>query len=85
MRITAYDETFWRVERLEKMLKLAITTTGLSRVQMNAVIDEVHDQKGELIITWKHGDCTERMKLAFKDAWSLCGEYNVHHNGTGVF
>jgi hypothetical protein len=85
MRITAYDESQWRVERLQKMLKLAVTTTGLSMVQIYAIIEEVHDHKGELVVTWKHGDCTERMKLAFKDAWQMCGEHNVHHNGSGVF
>lgn len=85
MKITAYDDTMWRVERLEKMLKLAVKTTGLTMVQIHAVIDEVHDHKGELIVTWKHGDCTEKMKLALKDAWQMCGEHNVHHNASGVF
>jgi len=85
MLITAYDDAQWRIERLEKMLKTAVTTTGLNKAQLQAVIDEVRDHKGELIITWKHGDCTERMKLAFTDAWKLCGEYNVHHNSSGDF
>lgn len=85
MELTAYDGNQWRVERLEKLVRIIIKMTGLSRVQLDALIDVIYDQKGELIIHWKHGDCTERMRLAFRDAWSECGETNVHHVPTGVF
>jgi ribosomal silencing factor RsfS len=84
MQIAAYDDAQWRIDRIEKLLNTAVMTTGLSRVQLEAIIDEVRDHKGELIITWKHGDCTDRMKLCFSDAWRLCGEYNVHHNASGA-
>jgi len=84
MRITAYDDAQWRIERLQKLLNTAVTTTGLSRTQLNAIIDEVRDHKGDLIVTWTHGECSDRMKLAFNDAWRLCGEYNVEHQ-MGVF
>lgn len=85
MELTAYDGNQWRVERLEKLVRIIIKMTGLSRVQLNALIDVIHDQKGELIVHWKHDGCTERMRLAFQDAWSECGETNVHHVPAGVF
>lgn len=83
MELTVYDGNQWRVERLSKLVRIIIKITGLSRAQLDALIDEIHDHKGELIVHWKHDGCTERMQLAFKDAWSECGESNVHHSTTG--
>lgn len=86
MDLTAYDGNQWRIERLEKLLRIIGKITGLSRPQLDALIECLYDHKGELIVHWRHGECTERMQLAFKDAWGECGETNVHHSfEKGVF
>lgn len=84
MELLAYDGNLWRVERLQKLVRIVSTMTGLSQEQLGALIDSITDHKGELIVHWKHGDCSDRMRLAFRDAWNVCGEQNVHHSTTGA-
>lgn len=83
MELTAYDGNQWRVDRLEKLVRIVCKITGLTREQLGALIDSIHDHKGELLVHWKHQGCSARMQLAFKDAWSECGENNVHHIADG--
>jgi hypothetical protein len=80
MELIAYDGNKWRVERLEKLVRVVSAMTGLSAAQLEALIDTICDQKGELIVQWKHEGCSDRMRLAFRDAWNVCGETNVHHS-----
>lgn len=83
MELNAYDGSLWRIERLQKFVRVVSTMTGLSEEQLDVLIENLHDHKGELIVHWKHGGCSPRMRLAFNDAWNVCGEYNVHHTLDG--
>lgn len=86
MRITAYDGAQWRVERLEKVLRIVGRIYDITRAQMDQIVDEVADDRGELHITWKH-DHTYAQERAFAIAWELCKELpsKVFHHIEGGF
>lgn len=79
MQISAYDDALWRVERVQKAIRLACTILGCTKEQLDELINQAYDHKGELIVGWKHTH-TKHQEAAFQTAWELCGEYNVHHS-----
>ncbi len=82
MQISAYDNNLWRVERIQKAAKLACAIQGLTLDQLDVLVDEVKDHKGELVVKWKHQQ-TPQQEAAFQTAWEFCGEYIVHHETQG--
>lgn len=78
MIVEAHDNNLWRIERVQKSLKVACAILGVTKPQLQALLYRVADQKGELHILWNHS-WTKQQEQAFQVAWELCGESNVHH------
>lgn len=79
MELIAYDSNLWRVERLQKVARIARTILGLSESQFDALIKAMKDDRGNLVIDWKQRH-TQQQELAFSTAWNECGEKLVTHN-----
>ena len=82
MKLSAYDGQQWRIERLDKTARLACAILSCSRDQLEALIDELRDQRGALVIFWRH-DWTKHQETAFETAWRECGESVVAHSFNG--
>lgn len=78
MNLIAYDGQRWRVERLEKAARLACAILSCTREQMDALVEELRDHRGALMIKWRH-DYTRAQENAFETAWRECGEVYVIH------
>jgi hypothetical protein len=73
-----FAEEEWRAKRLQKALRLASAMMGTSIGQLELLIQELSDYNGKLHVIWKH-DHTPQQELAFKAAWSECGESVTSH------
>lgn len=82
MKLIAHDFQQWRIDRLDKAARLACVILACSRDQLDALIDELRDQRGVLIIYWLY-DWTKQQELAFETAWRECGETMVAHSHNG--
>ena len=78
MLIEAHDSTLWRIERVQKSIKVACAILGITKHQLEVLVYRIADQKGELQIMWFHA-WTAQQEQAFQIAWGICGESNVHH------
>lgn len=77
MLITAcHDNELWRIQRLQKAVKIARAILSLSQDQLSALVYKVHDEKGTLNVWFLH-DWTIPQSLAFQRAWELCGEEHI--------
>lgn len=84
MLIYVSDNNLWRMERVSKVLRIAGKILGISSEQFELLIDEVHDNKGQLTIHWKVPQ-TKRQAEAFTAAWEECKEHGpVLHFPDGV-
>ncbi len=84
MQISVTHGDLWREQRIYKTLRIAGKILGLSIDQFELLIDEIHDNKGQLSIHWKTPQ-TMRQAQAFKDAWAECGEHGpILHWPEGV-
>lgn len=83
MIVDALDRTLWRIERVQKAIKVACAILGISKEQLHDLVFRISDHKGTLRITWNH-KWTPRQEEAFRLAWELCGETEVQHD-LGVF
>lgn len=81
MIVDAHDSTLWRIERLQKTIKVACAILGITKQQLEAMVYSIRDQKGELFVLWNH-PWTKRQEQAFQTAWELGGETNVHHDSS---
>jgi hypothetical protein len=75
--IVSQDEK-WRLDRLEKAIKLICAIAGLNRWQISLLVAELEDHKGDLWVRWRT-EPSDRIMAAFDDAWRLCGEPNTQH------
>lgn len=84
LRITNHENKLHRHERLLKARRLAAFQMGLSVSQLDRLIHEIKDDKGDLLVFWWDKP-TEKCKDAWGIAWHLCGEYecNVRHSVEG--
>lgn len=76
IKIKAYDGNQWRIERIQKAIRVFGQIYGITQPQVERLIVEAQDNWGTLHIYW-HEDCfppSEEQKMAFGKAWSLCGE-----------
>lgn len=71
MEIKAREQ--WRVERLQKTVRLASTILGMDEEQLKSLIHDVDDLQGHLQVFWRH-PMTSTQINAFAAAWELCGE-----------
>lgn len=78
MNISNYENVEHRDVRLRKCLRIAIAIMGISPRQADRLLLSLHDHKGDLHVLW-FDPPTEAQRAAFQEAWSLCGEYTVHH------
>lgn len=63
----------WRTLRLQKAVRIASSILNMDQRQLEALIQEVEDVKGVLVVRWLH-PMTDAQKRAFGTAWELCGE-----------
>lgn len=80
MEVTNYQNVPRRNARIHKCIRIASLIMGIGDDQMELLIQSVHDNQGDLTVTW-HAEPTPRFKAAFRDAWKECGEprANVLH------
>jgi hypothetical protein len=71
MKFIAYDSQKWRVERLQKTVRLATAILGMGEDHMSALVAKVEDQRGNLITYWYTAPSTHQ-KNAFRTAWAEC-------------
>lgn len=75
MKFVAYDSQQWRVERLQKAVRLATAILGIGEDHMNAMVAKVEDRRGNLITYW-FAPPTDHMRNAFRTAWAECERKN---------
>lgn len=80
MKYGSSDGDKSRINRLEKAAKLASAILGLSDEQMEMLVLEMYDYKGQLNVVWNKAKPTEMQKASFSKAWELCGEDQVFHS-----
>lgn len=68
------DNTDFRLNRLEKCIRIAIAVLSITPGQARLLIDEVRDDKGNLTVQWIDWPITQLQRHAFAFAWSECGE-----------
>lgn len=68
MKFIAYDSQKWRVERLQKTVRLATAILGMGQDHMEAIVAKVEDQRGNLITYW-FTPPTAHQRNAFLTAW----------------
>ena len=70
-----------RIQRLERAHNFAAAILGLNHVQLERLVSQMYDHKGELHIVWISSKPTDMQKAAFSKAWEMCGEQpkNVNH------
>lgn len=68
-----------RMVRLEKARSIAEAILGLSQDQMDMLVLEMYDYKGQLNVVWNNTKPTEMQKAAFLKSWEMCGESDVYH------
>lgn len=83
MKYTAHRGESWRIDRLVKAADVFCTITGIARKQLDLLVDELMDHKGDLIVTWIETP-SSRFMHAFDDAWKLCGEQISWHRAPDV-
>lgn len=71
MEILAREQ--WRVERIKKAASIAATILSLDDAQLKALVHEIDDIQGLLVVRWRH-PMTSAQTAAFGKAWELCGE-----------
>lgn len=74
MKISSHDGSPHRQQRLEKVRKLATHLLRLTDKQFEQLVEEIHDFKGNLEVTWLHGLPNEHQRDSFGVAWELVGE-----------
>ena len=74
MDYIAHRGESWRVDRLVKAADVFCTITGVARKQLDLLVAELRDDKGDLIVTWLEQP-SQRFMLAFDDAWKQCSEH----------
>ncbi len=67
----AYDGQQWRIQRLDKALRIAQAILHFNDQQIEFMVKALHDDHGNLQVFWKYPP-TERQKQAFRTAWDLC-------------
>lgn len=72
---TAYDGQQWRIQRLEKALRIAQAILHYNDQQIDFMIGAVKDDRGNLQVFWKHPP-TQQQKQAFRTSWNLCNGTN---------
>ena len=77
MKISNYEDAKHRDDRLLKCARIAKAILFLSDEQADVLIDELHDYKGRLTVTWNYRP-TQHQVEAFRAAWELCGEPGVN-------
>lgn len=80
MKIFASRDEKWRIDRVQKAIRIATAMCGLSADQAEMLISEVADNKGILRVCWLT-DPTMIQRHAFSVAWEQCKEMacNVQH------
>lgn len=79
MKYGSNDGDKSRLVRLEKAKKLASAILGLSDAQIEMLVLEMYDYKGQLNVVWNKTKPTDMQKAALSKAWELCGEADVYH------
>lgn len=67
----AYDGQQWRIQRLEKALRIAQAILHFNDQQIEFMVRALNDDHGNMQVFWKYPP-TERQKQAFRTAWDLC-------------
>lgn len=67
----AYDGQHWRIQRLEKALRIAQAILHFNDQQIDFMVKALHDDHGNMQVFWKHPP-TDRQRQAFRTAWDLC-------------
>lgn len=71
MKIVCTD--IWREVRLQKAIYWASVISDVSGDQLAALISEIEDRRGTLVIHWLH-EPTQTQRRAFSEAWQVCKE-----------
>ena len=74
MKYGGSDDSKSRIDRLEKVQRLASAILGLSNEQFEMLILEMYDHKGQLNVVWNNTKPTQMQKAAFSKSWELCAE-----------
>ena len=74
MKYGGSDGSKSRITRLEKVQRLVGAILGLSDEQVEMLILEMYDHKGQLNVVWNNTKPTPMQKAAFSKAWELCAE-----------
>jgi hypothetical protein len=80
----AHKSESWRIDRLTKAATVFCTIVGINRKQLDLLVKDLLDHKGELHVYWIETP-SHRFMQAFDDAWKLCGEQMSWHFAPGVF
>lgn len=71
-----------RLLRLERVKRYTEAILGLSDDQMDRLVAQLYDYKGQLNVVWFGSPPTDMQRVAFSKAWEMCGEPadTVFHN-----
>lgn len=83
MKYIAHRAESWRIDRLTKAATVFCTIVGINRKQLDLLVKDLIDHKGELQVYWIETP-SQRFMQAFEDAWHLCGEQICWHFAPGV-
>lgn len=73
----------WRISRLYTALAWFCRVYGISKEQVELLVDQIYDHKGILSVMWIRGQKpTPEQIRAWAIAWEIAGEpgANVNHN-----
>lgn len=82
MKYSSNDNSTRRNDRLRRVEKLAIALMGLSIKQFHKLVHSLHDEKGELRITWIDEFPTYDQQRTMGIVWGLSHEdrHKVRHD-----